>query len=120
VWDVVRKTPRDVGSPVLWKGLVYVGDRQGNIACHDAATGEMVYKARTGTQCFSASPVAVQGKLVFLAEDGLAYVIEPGRSFKVAARNSLTDGTAFRASPAIVGGRVYLRSQSHLYCIGAN
>jgi hypothetical protein len=36
-----------------------------------------------------------------------------------AARGTwLSDGTEFRASPAVVNGRLFLRSQAHLYCIG--
>jgi outer membrane protein assembly factor BamB len=118
LWDVLRKTARDVGSPVLWKDLVYIGDRQGYLSAHDAKTGDMLFKERISSQCFSASPVAVQDKILFLAEDGLTLVLEPGREFKVVGKNQLTDGTAFRASPAVVNGRMYIRSQSHLYCIG--
>lgn len=120
LWDVPRKTPRDVNSPILWKDLLYVGDRDGNVTCHDAATGAVVYKERAGKKCFSASPISVQGKLLFLTEDGTTLVIEPGRELKVLARNSLTDPTEFRASPIVVDGRLYLRSQTTLYCIGKN
>jgi outer membrane protein assembly factor BamB len=118
LWDVVRKVQRDVGSPILWKDLVYVGDRQGFLSCHDARTGEVVYRERVGSKCFSASPVAVQDRLLFLMDDGLTVVLEPGRQFKIVGRNSLDDGSDFRASPAIVDGRLYLRSQKNLYCIG--
>ena len=45
-------------------------------------------------------------------------MLQPGREFKVIDRNKLTDGTPFRASPAVVDGKLYLRSQTHLYCIG--
>jgi outer membrane protein assembly factor BamB len=120
LWDVVRKTPRDVGSPILWKDLLYVGDRDGNLTCHDATNGAVIYRERAGKKCFSASPIAVQDKLLFLTEDGTTVVVEPGRQFKVVARNTLADPTEFRASPVVVDGRLYLRSQSTLYCIGKN
>src|SRR5262249_35982518 len=119
LWDVLRKTPRDVGSPILWKDLVYIGDRNGYLSAHDAKTGDMLFKERVSSQCFSASPIAVQDKVLFLSEDGLTLVLVPGRELKVVGKNQLTDGTAFRASPAIVNGRMYIRSQSHLYCIGS-
>jgi outer membrane protein assembly factor BamB len=118
LWDLVRKTGRDVGSPILWKDLVYIGDRQGYLACHDARTGEMLFKERVGSKSFSASPVAVRDRLLFLMEDGLTVVLEPGREFKLAGRNQLSDASDFRASPAVTDGRLYLRSQSVLYCIG--
>ena len=44
--------------------------------------------------------------------------MEPARTLKIVGRNKLTDPTEFRASPAVADGRLYLRSQSHLYCIG--
>jgi outer membrane protein assembly factor BamB len=119
LWDVMRKTQRDVGSPILWNDLVYVGDRTGYLSCHDAKTGELLSKERIGSKSFSASPVAVQDRLLFVMEDGLTAVVEPGRALKIAARNTLTDPGDFRASPAIANGRLYLRSQSNLYCIGS-
>lgn len=120
LWDVSRaKSGRDVGSPLLYKGLVYVGDRQGNLWCHDAKTGDVLYRERVGAKCFSASPVVVQDRILFLMDDGVTYVLEPGKEFKQPAKNALGDGTDFRASPVIVDGRLFLRSQANLYCVGA-
>jgi len=119
LWDVMRKTQRDVGSPILWKDMVYVADRQGYIAGHDAKSGEMLFKERIGAKSFSASPVAVRDRLLFLMESGLTVVLEPGRTLKIAGRNTLTDPGDFRASPAIADGRLYLRAPSNLYCIGS-
>ncbi len=118
-WDVPRKTPRDVCSPILWNDLVYVGDRQGFLSCHETKTGRVVYRERIGNKSFTASPIAVQGKLLFLGEDGLTLVVDPGRECKVLAKNQLTDGGDFRASPAVADGRLFIRSQSKLYCIGS-
>jgi hypothetical protein len=51
----------------------------------------------------------------FVGRDGGALVIENGSEFKVLASNSLDDG--FEASPAIVGGELYLRGRRFLYRI---
>ena len=68
-----------------------------------------------------ASPVAVRGKLVFVLDTGETVVVEPGAKFKVVERNVLGSSQSldFAASPAIVDGKMFIRSQSHLYCIGA-
>jgi hypothetical protein len=119
LWTVIRKGSRDVASPILRDGLVYAADsNNGMLSCFDLKTGAMIYKEkqRLGATV-TASPVAVRGKLLFVLESGDTVVLEPGREFKVAGRNKLTDGTQFRASPAIADGRLYLRSQTHLYCI---
>jgi len=44
-------------------------------------------------------------------------VLEAGSEFKVLATNEL-DGGYTLSSPAIAGGRIFLRTESHLYCIG--
>lgn len=43
-------------------------------------------------------------------------VIEAGDTFKVLARNEL--GEKVMSSPAVVEGRIYLRTEKHLYCFG--
>jgi hypothetical protein len=119
LWEVSRKGSRDVASPILWEDLLYQADNSGRLSCFDIKTGAMIWKdkPRLGERIL-ASPVAVRGKLLFLVENGDTVVLQPGRTFQVVARNALRDGTEFRASPAIASGRLFLRSQSHLYCIG--
>ena len=120
VWQVVRKKHRDVSSQILWGGLIYAADRTGVLSCHDCKTGKVLFEQSLGTRKKSlASPVAVGGKLLFVLDDGETVVIEPGRTLKILARNRLGEGEQldFNASPAVAAGRLYLRSQSHLYCI---
>jgi len=78
-----------------------------------------VYNERVGDRAL-ASPVEIGGKLLFVLDNGMALVLQPGREFKVLHRNVLGYGKAldFAASPAVAGDRLYLRSQSRLYCIG--
>lgn len=117
LWEV-RRGSRDVSSTMLWDGLLYLADRSGILSCYDAKTGSLLWKERSGAKTCTASPVAVRDRLLFLLEDGVTLVLQPGRECKVVGRNTLNDGTEFRASPAVVDGKLYLRSQSHLYCIG--
>jgi outer membrane protein assembly factor BamB len=118
-WEVVRKGHRDVASPILWEDAVYMADNKGVLTCQDIQTGQLRYTERLGAKAL-ASPVAVRGRLLFVLDDGVTVVVEPGRQLKVAQRNKLGGGKEldFAGSPAIVAGRLYLRSQSHLYCIG--
>jgi outer membrane protein assembly factor BamB len=117
-----RAGHRDVASPILWEGKVYALDRDARLSCIDIKTGKELYMKRIGNGSSKglASPVAVRGKLLFLLDDGTTVVIEPGTGLKVVARNRLGEGNSldFGASPAVAAGRIYLRSQSHLYCIG--
>jgi outer membrane protein assembly factor BamB len=121
LWQVGRKG-RDVASQVLWQGRLYAADNKAILTCFDARSGKVLSTQRLapGGQVLS-SPLVVRGKLLFILDTGETVVLEPGPRPKVISRNVLGEGQAldFAASPAVVDGRLFLRSQSHLYCIGA-
>lgn len=120
VWDITRKGSRDIGSPVLVGDHLYLADWQGRVSCYDRKTGKQMYFERLSSRNIFASPIVLAGKLLFLIENGETVVMEPGPAFKVIHRNKLEDESVFRASPAVADGKLFLRSQSHLYCIGEN
>ena len=80
-----------------------------------AATGEIVWQQRLGGN-FSASPVAAEGRIYFLADDGLTTIIEAGDEFKILAKNPI--GERVQASMAVSGGQLFIRGERHLYAIG--
>jgi hypothetical protein len=59
--------------------------------------------------------VLAEGRLYCLAEDGATAVIVAGREFKQLEKNPL-EGLC-KASPAISGGRIFIRNQSSLFCV---
>jgi outer membrane protein assembly factor BamB len=120
IWEVVRKGHRDVSSQIFVNNLIFAADKDGVITCHDPAEGKKLYAVRLDAGKSLASPVSVGGKVLFLMDTGTTIIVEPQRTFKEVGRNQLGDGNEleFEGSPAVVRGRIYLRSQSHLYCIG--
>jgi outer membrane protein assembly factor BamB len=82
--------------------------------CYDAATGNVLWKEPMGLH--HASPVAVNGLLYFLNDDGVMHVVKAGAKFELVARNELGEKTY--ASPAVSDGQMFLRSFKHLYCLG--
>ena len=62
---------------------------------------------------FTSSPLAYNGKLFLLSEDGNTYVVEAGPQYKLLGKNILDEMTL--ASPAVAGGRLLIRTASHLY-----
>jgi outer membrane protein assembly factor BamB len=85
-------------------------------------TGKEIYDVRLGNgkNKTLGSPIIVRGKLLFLMDDGETVVVDPGLDFKVLYRNVLGNGTAldFGASPTVSDGRLFVRSQKFLYCVG--
>ncbi len=106
-----------VPSPVVAGEYLLVADDRGTANCFAAATGQRLWQERLGSQ-FHASLVTAEGLVYFVADDGVAKVVRPGRKLEVVAENPL--GESCVSSPAIAAGRIYLRGDKHLFCMGAD
>jgi outer membrane protein assembly factor BamB len=105
-----------VPSIVYYEGLLYMTNEVGIVTCADAKTGERVWRHRLDG-IFFASPTAADGKIYFVSETGETFVMRAGRTPEVLATNDL--GERFLASPAISGGRIFLRSDQTLFAVGS-
>ena len=65
-----------------------------------------------------ASPVVAGGKIYFTLGSGMIHVIEAKPEFKVLASNDMTDSSGFGGTPASSDNCLFLRSNTHLYCVG--
>jgi outer membrane protein assembly factor BamB len=79
------------------------------------ANGEYHWKERIGTK-FYASPIWVGDRLYCVSRDGEVTVLAASEKHQVLAKFSL--GEATDATPAVAGGSMYIRTQSHLMAIG--
>lgn len=84
-------------------------------SCYRAVDGTLVWQERLGPG-EHASLVSAGGLVYFLGDDGVMTVVKPGERFEKVARNEL--GERCFASPAISGGRLFLRGDKHLFCVG--
>ena len=108
-------------SPVIFDNKLYVLTDTGMVSCYNARTGEPFYHMERlpKTYSFKASPVGANGKLYLASENEDVVVVRMGEKFEVLATNTMTD-QMFIATPAIVGGEIFLRSQKCLFCIHEN
>jgi hypothetical protein len=67
---------------------------------------------------FTASPVAFDGKILVMSEDGDGFIVKAGQTPDVLNANSI--GEPVYASPAISSRKIFIRGESHLYCIANN
>jgi outer membrane protein assembly factor BamB len=72
---------------------------------------------RTAQGNVSASPLLADGKIYITNEQAVTTVLAAGDKFEVKATNEL-DGSYTLASPAVSGSQLFVRTESHLYCIG--
>jgi outer membrane protein assembly factor BamB len=114
LWRVETGAPY-VSSLLLYRGLLYMANENGVLRTVDPGSGETVWEERAAGN-FSASPVGADGKVYFLNEEGETWVVEAGRTYQLLAKNALGERTL--ASPAISRGRIYIRSDRHLFAIG--
>jgi outer membrane protein assembly factor BamB len=114
VWRITSGAPY-ISSLVPYDGLIYMTGDVGVLTVADAKTGERVHQERIGG-VYTASPVAGDGKVYLVSEDGETVVLSAGRTPTILARNRLNARQL--ASPAISGGRLFIRSDEALYAIG--
>lgn len=65
-----------------------------------------------------ASPVLAGGRLYVPTRSGEVFVLEATPDLKLLSTNKLTDKSGFAGSPAVSDGQLFIRSGTHLYCIG--
>jgi outer membrane protein assembly factor BamB len=118
-WSSPRGSPF-VPSPILYGEYIYmVNDVASVVTCLEATTGRTVWQGRLGVarrEGFTASPVAVDGKVFFTNDDGETFVLRAGPKFEILHVNRIGETTL--ASPALVDGRWYIRTDRNLYAIG--
>lgn len=104
-------------SPVAFEGGVYTLTETGILTRFDAKTGKQTYKTRIDPKAtaFTTSPWAYNGKLFCLSEEGQTFVIAAGENFKLLHVNELDEMA--QATPAIVGERLLVRTETRLYSI---
>lgn len=115
--NLERQAIPEVPSPLYYDGLIYFVKNGGILTCLDHATGERVYRKRTGGKATHyASPVIAGDRMYCTAGNGDVSVIQLGREFKQLALNTL--GEAVYATPAIVDGTIYIRTHTQLIAFG--
>lgn len=108
-----------VPSPILYGDYLYLLSDAGILTCLNAKTGEVVYeggRVPVATKFYGASPVAFDGKLLLTSDDGDTFVIKAGPKHEVLGTNSI--GEPSRTSIAIADGKLFIRGEKHLFCIG--
>jgi len=107
--------PTEVAE-VAYDGALYALSETGILSHFDAKTGKLTYRSRIEAGgAFTSSPWAYNGKVFCLSEEGKTFVIAAGEKFELLQINLLDEMA--QATPAIIGDRLLLRTESRLYSI---
>lgn len=114
-WEFTKQGPTKP-SVIAYKDHLYFVNDNGVSFCLEAKTGKKVWQEKI-EGAFAASPTLAGDLLYFPSEGGTTFVVRADPKHEVLSANKLADGC--RATPAFADGKIYLRTYTHLYCIGS-
>ncbi|OYW18156.1 MAG: hypothetical protein B7Z55_11165, partial [Planctomycetales bacterium 12-60-4] len=114
VWRNERGGPH-VPSPTYRDGRLYFVNDTGIVTCLNTQNGETVWQHRLRGR-FSMSPLAVGEELLVVSEEGIATVFRAADEFQEVAEHDL--GESVLATPAVLDGRLYVRTTENVLCVG--
>ena len=115
-WSI-RRGGSYIQSLLLYHNHLYNLNWNGTIICYDPPSGEVIYRGKVGnTKSFVVSPVASDGKIYIIDEEGTLYIISDGDEFRLLAEKPIND--ICMSVPAITDGMIIFRTQHYLIAAG--
>jgi outer membrane protein assembly factor BamB len=116
-WKYERTAPYS-SSPVVVGDYLYAVKNGGIMVCLNAKDGAEQWVERLPARGdYFASPVVTEDRIIVMNDDGEVTVVAAKPQFQVLASNNM--GERCMASPAISDGRLLIRTDENLYCIGS-
>jgi outer membrane protein assembly factor BamB len=104
-----------VPTPIALGDLLFLISDKGTGTCVNAKTGETIWQKRLGGNFFG-SPVIAQDRMYVMSCEGYCHVLSATKEYKEIAKVDLAEGS--HSTPAIAGGKIYLRTFHHLMSLG--
>jgi len=116
LWSQTKSAP-EVPSPLIYDGRVYLVSERGILTCREVKTGKELYRERLNTRgtCY-ASPGGGDGVVIIASDGGTVLVLKAGDKFEPLSRAQFAE--SILATPALVDGKIYLRTDRQLYAFG--
>ncbi|HKW98821.1 MAG TPA: PQQ-binding-like beta-propeller repeat protein [Bryobacteraceae bacterium] len=110
-----RKAIPNTSSPLLYEGVIYL-IRDGIFTSLNPDNGTVFKQARLSGALgrYWSSPIAADGRIFVVSEDGKVVVLRAAAEWEILAVNNIDEDTF--ATPAILDGRIYVRTRLALYC----
>jgi len=110
----------NVTSPIYHDGYLYWAHDKSQFLCMNAADGTLTWRARLPTRSRVYASVVRAGDRLYATtrDNGVVVIAAAPTEYRELARNTIAgDEGLLNATPAIGDGKLYLRTNSHLYCI---
>lgn len=113
-----RKQAPYVPTPIAYGDAIFLWSDGGVVTCLDAKTGAVHFAERVHDGGFSGSPIRAGDKIYCISDDGtLVAIAADTRQLRLLGKTPL--GEMSRATPAVSGGRMYVRTLSHVICLAS-
>jgi hypothetical protein len=117
LWRFQKNLPY-IPAPLIYRDVLYLVKTGGIVTSIDPATGRTLKEGRTPGALgeYYASPVAADGKVFVANVEGKISVLKASAQWEVLGVNDL--GDEIHSTPALSGGRLYVRTRGSVYCFG--
>lgn len=105
----------DIPSPVATSKYLFLPTSYGMMVCYDAKTGEKFWEKDFGTPTY-ASAMLVDGNIWQMDKKGVMHIFKADKTYTSVSEPALGEGSV--CTPAFVGGKIIIRGEKNLYCIG--
>ncbi len=105
----------DIPSPVATKQYLFLPTSYGTMVCYDAKSGTKFWEKDFGSPTY-ASPILADGKVFIMDKKGTMHIFKPDKTYSVLGQPQLGEGSV--CTPAFAEGRIFIRGDKNLYCIG--
>jgi outer membrane protein assembly factor BamB len=106
-----------MSSVLVYDSILYRLRWNGNLTCFDARDGTVIYQQTVHPASFIASPVAADGKIYMVSEEGVVYIARAGREYDLLA--SIPLGEVSLVTPGITGGMIIFRTAGRLIAVSS-
>jgi len=107
-----------MSTMLLYDGYLYNARWNGNLTCFDADTGEELYSEKVGSgNSYTSSPVAADGIIYIVDNDGAVYSVKAGAEFELLQTNQLEE--VCMSTPAISEGYLFFRTTGSLIAVSS-
>ena len=117
LWRHQKALP-DTPSPLLINDVIFLVKNGGIVTSLDPASGRVLKQGRLKQTIgkYWSSPVGAGDRVYLVSEEGDLTTLKATGDWEVLATTRLQEDCL--ATPAIAGGRIYVRTLSALYCFG--
>lgn len=105
----------DIPSPVATAKYLFLPTSYGTMVCYDAKTGEKYWEKDFGTGTY-ASPMLADGNVFQMDKKGIMHIFKADKTYTSVNESSLGEGSV--CTPAFTGGKIIIRGDKNLFCIG--